>query len=300
MAAGRAAACQAPAKLNLYLDVLGKRDDGYHDLETLFVTLPWGDDVRIEATYAPEPGDVEIVLHATGAVTVPEDERNLAWRAARAYLDALAASTKSPKEHPQRLDIHLEKRVPACAGLGGGSSDAAAVLRLLSGDLLPALTKKALKDVARSLGADVPFFLVGGAAQGRDRGDRVTVVKDVASFEVVLILPPFGCETSRVFGHLEDWFHHGPSGGMRAMRAAWRSGDPKALREAHYNGLAVPAVKAYPELGRFMAQVEQHLGREPALSGSGSALFDIPDVDEAQAVLARLEGLPGQRLLLRT
>jgi 4-diphosphocytidyl-2-C-methyl-D-erythritol kinase len=268
--------------------VVERRDDGYHDLVTLFRALPWGD--RIEVTVEDEPG---VRLEVEGDASVPRDESNLAHRAARAYLDRAAE-----RDVRAGARIRLAKEVPPGAGLGGGSSDAAAVLRALQ-ERLAALGPSETEDLARDLGADVPFFLHGGTAIGRGRGDAIEPLDEaLPGFDVVLVMPPFGTETARVFEAYDRW-QGGQRGSLEEAVAAVRSGVPERIRAAHRNDLARPALAAYPALRAFTRDVERLLGRPPCLSGSGSTLYDVPDPGGTDDVVARLAALPGRRLVLR-
>jgi 4-diphosphocytidyl-2-C-methyl-D-erythritol kinase len=281
----RTAATLAPAKVNLYLDVLGRRADGYHELETLFLALPWGDDVEV---LPGEAGRVD--LEVQGDVDVPAGEENLAARAARAF----AAETGSSAG----VRLRLRKRIPVGGGLGGGSSDAGAVLRLLDG-LHGPLPRARLAAIARTLGADVPFFLEGGAAIGRGRGDDLAPLPSPPAFDVVLVLPPQGHATSLVFAHADRRLRAAPRDGLAAAVSALRSGVPERIRDAHHNALAGAAMAAYPPFTRFVSDVERRLGRPPMMSGSGSTLFDVPDLGETDDVLRRLSGLPARTLAVR-
>jgi 4-diphosphocytidyl-2-C-methyl-D-erythritol kinase len=278
-------AALAPAKVNLYLDVLRRRPDGYHDLETLFLALPWGDDVEVRLTETPG-----VSLEVTGDVAVPAGDENLAVRAARAYLEAAGKDVG--------VAIRLAKRIPVGAGLGGGSSDAGTTIRLLE-RLLVATDEAQRIEVAQALGADVPFFLRGGAAVGRGRGDEITLLPPPPPVAILLILPPFGTETARVYEGAARKLRPPPVGGLAAAIEALASGEPKRIRSAHYNALAGAALTAYPDLRRFATEVERRLGRPPCLSGSGSTLYDVPDPRGLEEVLERLEGLPGRRRLVR-
>lgn len=275
----------SPAKLNLYLDVLGRRDDGFHELETLFAALSFGDEVEV-ALGTP---DAAITLELAGSVEVPTDGRNLAVRAAQAWAEAAG--------HASGVALRLTKQVPVGAGLGGGSSNAATVLRLANTAAGSPLDEAQLHGLAADLGSDVPFFLHGGAAVGRGRGEQLAPVEAASGVVAILILPPIACETAVVFRNMSARVRAAPAEGLAPAQAALRRGDPLALREAHYNALAVPALGAYPALIRFTSQVEQRLGRPPCLSGSGAALFDLPAPDEIESVLSALEGLPGRRVV---
>ena len=272
----------ARAKINLYLDVLGKRSDGYHDLETLFFQVAWGDRVRVDCSDArtvADAKDVDVRLTLAGATDgVPDDERNLAVRAARMAL----AARRPPL--PAQVAITIDKVVPVGGGLGGGSADAAQVLRSLAPPDPQAL--------ARALGADVPFALLGGAAVGTARGDRLRPVPDAAyDGDVVLIVPPFGCDTARVFAGAHERVRPAPRDGLAVAVAALRAGAPDGLRAAHYNALALSALRAVPALGVLARDVERRLGRPPALSGSGSTLYDLPDAGDTQRVVEALRGV---------
>lgn len=282
----------APAKLNLFLDVKGVRPDGYHELETLFVALEFGDELEV----APEPVD-GVRLTLTGGGEVPAGPENLAVRAAEAWREAVGARSTW-----RGLSIQLIKRIPVGGGLGGGSSDAAATLRALQG-LAPEATRlphEELAALAGRLGADVPFFLTGGAAVGRGRGDQIEALPGVPPVEVVLITPPWGHETARVFRHAGERLRPLAPGGLAAAVAALRSGRPERIRAAHENALALAAMRAYPAFTRFTSEVERALGRPPCLSGSGSTLYDVPDPGEAEAVARRVRHLTSRVVRTRT
>jgi 4-diphosphocytidyl-2-C-methyl-D-erythritol kinase len=270
----------APAKVNLYLEVVGRRPDGFHEIATLFQTVGLADEVEVESR--SEPG---VSCEVAGAA-LPDGEANLAVAAATRYLEAAG--------RPVGVRLRLAKRIPVGGGLGGGSSDAAAVLRLLEAEH-GALGGAGLVDVARSLGADVPFLLVGGTAIGRGLGERLEALRPPPPLPLVLIVPPFPTHTAVVYGAWTRPPRPAPADGLRTAVEALASGEPARVRDAHRNDLAFAAMRAYPDLARFAARVERLLGRPPCLTGSGSTLFDVPDPGEVEATLARLAGLPGRR-----
>lgn len=276
----------APAKVNLFLAITGVRPDGYHHLETLFQTVRWGDDVELESS-----PDTESLW--TWDVEGPSvrAEQDLTVRAATAWCEAA--------RRPLGVRIRLRKRIPMGGGLGGGSSDAAAVLLLLN-RLGPPLPPAKLHEIAASLGSDVPFFLHGDGAIGRGRGDVLEPLPPAPPLTLVLIVPPFGTETAKVYARARERVRHAPADGLARAVAARASGDPAAVREAHHNDLAEAAIRAYPELLRFTASVERALGRPPCLSGSGSTLYDVVAPEEADEVVARLAKLPGRRHVVVT
>jgi len=278
---------RARAKLNLYLEIVGRRPDGYHELRTLFQTIDLRDDVRVDL--GGEPGVRCVVDDAD----LPTDERNLAVRAAKEWLRATGRA--------DGIDLRIVKRIPIGGGLGGGSSDAAAVLQSLQriGGPAPVLPPAALLNLARALGADVPFLLEGGFAQGTGRGDEIAPLPPPPPVTYVLIVPPFGTETAKVYAQAHLRLRPAPRGGLERAKAAVASGVPARIREAHHNDLAEAAMRAYPEMLRYTSLTERLLGRAPCMSGSGSTLFDLPDEGEVDDVLARLASLPGRRIVTR-
>ena len=154
--------------------------------------------------------------------------------------------------------------------------------------------------VARSLGADVPFLLEGGFAAATGRGDVIGPLPEPPQVTYVLIVPPFGTETAKVYARANERLRQAPVDGLGRAIWAVRSGDPARIRDAHHNDLAQPAMRAYPELLRFTSMTERLLGRAPCMTGSGSTLFDVPDAGEADDVVARLASLPGRRLVVES
>jgi len=177
----------APAKLNLGLRVLGLRRDGFHRISSVFHTVSLCDDLELRV--GPGSG---VSLECTGYEGVPDGPSNLAWRAAEAFLDAAGTGL--------HVDIGLHKRIPSAAGLGGGSSDAAAVLRGLRS---ATGQDPGLKTLATALGSDVPFFLHGGAARVSGRGEVIEPI-DPLDFHAVLLHPPVDVSTAWAYRKLDE------------------------------------------------------------------------------------------------
>ena len=248
----------APAKLNLWLTVLDRRPDGHHELDSLLVLLDLADELRVTDG---EPG----LVVSGDAAGVPADESNLAWRG---WLAGLAGAGG-----PGGLE--LEKRIAAAAGLGGGSSDAAAAWRLARATVGAAdepATGEALHALA-AIGADVPFFAAQlAAARVSGIGEQVTGASVPTEDEVVLVHPPFGLSTAAVFGELRpaDW------------SGRFDEGEPGR------NDLLAPARRLRPELEDVMRLVGA-AGGEPHLSGSGPTVFILTDDSErADGVAVRM------------
>jgi 4-diphosphocytidyl-2-C-methyl-D-erythritol kinase len=254
----------ARAKLTLSLRVLGRRPDGYHDLEALAVSLEEPYDV-ISLRLRPAFG-VAVRLSGRAVAGVPAGEANLAVQAARLLLEAVDDEVSPGAWAAAGLEVALHKGIPAKAGLGGGSADAAATLfggaRLLGLEL----DGTTITGLGARLGSDVPFCLSGGAGWIRGRGDVIDPVPTPAPLPMVVAVPSFGVSTPAVY---EAWDH---LGGPRAKRACPA---PPALAELFPDGLVndlEPAAEAAePRLVHFRDALEGLAGRPAVLAGSGSA-----------------------------
>jgi 4-diphosphocytidyl-2-C-methyl-D-erythritol kinase len=254
-------ALDAFAKVNRRLVVLGKRPDGYHEIDTIFQTIDLSDRLTLE----PAP-DLTLAVDEP-RLTAGED--NLVLRAARALQKAARVSKGAA--------IRLEKRIPWGAGLGGGSADGAAALHGLAALWEVPGTPEALQPVAASIGSDVPFFLHGGRARGTGRGETVEPLPDSPDDWLVLLFPPFSLATPEVYRALE------------APASVARSASGVFARDR--NDLEAAAERLRPEL-RALREALLSAGAVAArLSGSGSAVFGLFG-NEAEARLAAslLEG----------
>lgn len=251
----------APAKVNLGLSVLGRLSSGYHELHTVFAALEVGDRLWLE----PAPEGIE--LEVTGAPLAP-GPANLAYRAAEAYLEAAG--------WPGGVRIRLEKHLPLAAGLGGGSSDAAAVLRALT-ELYPAPLD--LPGLALRLGADVPFFLNPGLAEGRGVGERLRPLEPLG-LHLVLINPGIAISAAEAYAHLrpQEWQ---PALDVPAILEALRAGAPPP----YWNTLEGPVFRLEPRLVQLKSELQKAGLFGVLMSGSGSTLFGLArDVAEASAI----------------
>jgi len=277
---------EAPAKINLFLRVLVREDSGYHQLETLFQALEVGDSLSLR------PGDRGIVLDLDGPPMGPVEE-NLVFRAARAFLDAAGLESG--------LEIRLKKRLPLQAGLGGGSSDAAAVLkgleRLFPGHLGP----KELLSLAAGLGSDVPFFLSPSPlALAWGRGQRVLPLPHLPSVSVLLAIPPKGVSTPEAYRLLSETRMKPGQSPVPAVHelqdfSTWEH--IAGIAENHFEEVVLPLD---PMLGGLKDAFEREEPRFALLSGSGSALFAIFEAEGAaeEARLRLRRSFPSTRFLL--
>lgn len=248
----------APAKLNLFFEVLGKRPDGYHEVETLLVAVDLFDTLEV----ADDPaGRLTLACDAPG---VPAGPGNLAYTAAERLRAAFA---------PNRgATLRLTKRTPHQAGLGGGSSDAAAALIALNRLWGLGLPAAELAKVAAGLGSDVPFFLSPPAGWGEGRGERVTPEVVGRPIDFVVVKPAAGLSTAEVYRRVTVPAARADGS---AARAALRAGDANALGAAVFNRLREPAADASPAVAEALSLLKEAgpLGCE--VSGSGSAVFGV-------------------------
>ena len=247
------------AKLNLFLSVLGERPDGYHELLTLFERVDLADEVEVERS--GPAGALEFSCDAPG---VPSNGTNLAVRAAQAYREASGWR--------EGLRIRLEKRIPAGGGLGGGSSDAAAVLRAMQRLSGNALSLERMMECARGLGADVPFFVADTPwAVGRERGDKIEPFALEATLWHLLVTPDFPVPTKQVYQALK--LTPSRPDATLLLRALERREIPR-IRELLFNTLEPAVEELYPAMRRVKSNLEAITGLSGArISGSGSSVF---------------------------
>jgi 4-diphosphocytidyl-2-C-methyl-D-erythritol kinase len=250
---------EAPAKLNLWLEVHGRRPDGYHEIDTFLTEIDLADTVRLRTA-----SSISLTVEGRAA---PADATNLAWHAAA----ALGVGAR----------IHLVKRVPAGAGLGGGSSDAAAVLKGLDRLYRLRLPRERLMEVAASLGADVPFFLHGGTARCRGMGERVEPCPGGSGRGFVLVVPEVAMSTASVYGALGT----GLTGKRQNANVFGRKyfGREGPGRAPYFNRLQAAAEGLDPRLREVREKAEGLWGTAFTLSGSGSSYFaEICDVSRPE------------------
>jgi 4-diphosphocytidyl-2-C-methyl-D-erythritol kinase len=242
---------RAFAKINLSLRVLGTRADGYHELRTVFQSIALHDTLTIRARRGP----LQLTCDDPDC---PGGDTNLVWRAA----DRLWTAS-GRRGAPRDIAIDLEKRIPLRAGLGGGSSDAAAALRALA--RLWRVDEARVREVGAALGADVPYFFEGGTVLGLERGDLLFPLMDEPSAWVVLVLPSFGVTTREAYA----WFDHRAD----ARVGPYVSVGPYASAGA--NDLQPAVVRRHPEIGRIVTALRRAGASRAAMSGSGSAVFGL-------------------------
>ncbi|MCF8032021.1 MAG: 4-(cytidine 5'-diphospho)-2-C-methyl-D-erythritol kinase [Desulfarculaceae bacterium] len=248
-------ALEAPAKVNLHLRILGRRPDGYHDLATLMQPLDLADTLEVELGGRG--------LGLTCDRPELEGPDNLVLAAARAYYQALG--------RPPAARFHLTKRIPVAAGLGGGSSDAAAALLALNALHQSALPPERLAALAAGLGADVPFFLAGCSAWCTGIGQRVEPWEDFPCLNYVLVNPGFALSTAWVYQHFDLQWTNTPQ--TIKIKRPRRTGD--FFDELLFNDLEVVSLREHPVLGEIKAALSKAGAEGCLMSGSGPTVFGV-------------------------
>lgn len=245
--------------------MLGQRPDGFHDIDSLFVPLAFGDDI----TVTPAPA-LELLRSGPAAAGLPGVTADLVWQAA-------AALARHAPGEPPGARITVYKRIPTAAGLGGGSADAAVTLLLLRRLWQLPVSDAELARIAAGLGSDVPFFLAGGPARVTGRGEVVEPLGPLPPFWVVLVTPPVPKETGAVYRRLHRHRPWPRPDVDRALRA-WERADWPALAAAAGNSLSAPMLTDYPQLARLQAEMIQGGATVSLMSGAGPTVFGlVPD-----------------------
>lgn len=268
---------KAPAKINLYLEVGSRRPDGYHSVRTVLQAVEWFDLVELEMERVGRGVELEVAGEA------PAGEENLCQRAVGAFLEATGVS--------MGVKVKLTKRIPLAAGLGGGSSDAAAVLRGLNHLTGGSLGREELFRLASSLGSDVPFFLVGGTALGEGRGERIIPVVQAPPLPVVLVNPGSGLPTAEVYRRFDSSPRkEPPAEGLRSLLDSLAAGDVRRLASFLHNSLQEAACELLPVLREILDAARRAGAGGVLVSGSGPTVFMLAADDrEAELLASRME-----------
>ena len=264
----------ADAKLNLTRDVLGKREDGYHDLQSVMQTISVRDDVEIEiGTGKPW----KLLCDKEG---IPTDESNLAWKAAKVYCDAL-------HKDPGGIEIRITKRIPSGAGMGGGSADAAAVLRALNDHYGNHLSLFALAELGAEVGSDVPFCVLCGTAMVEGRGERIRKLPDMPDCIFVIVKPEFSVSTPELYKKIDE-VAIAKRPDNKAMESALLAGDLLKVSQNLCNVFDPVVTDAHLELNYIKSLMHQYGAVGYQMTGSGSAVFAIVSEFEVAAVICNM------------
>lgn len=275
---------RVPSKINLHLAVGDAREDGYHELTTVFQALSLSDEVTVAAS--EEPG---VEVYGEGEGDVPRGANNLAWRAVHEL-----ASYVGRADDEAKVRVVIRKGIPVAGGMAGGSADAAAALIGLAALWRLELCRDELGTIAARLGSDVPFALSGGTALGTGRGEQLVPVLSRHTFHWVLALDTRGLSTSRVYAELDRLRDEGdpPRVGSHApVVEALASGDPRQLAMLLGNDLQAAAVTLRPSLRRTLRAGVDAGALVGTVSGSGpTCAFLCTDAESAVEVAAQLSG----------
>lgn len=262
------------AKINLTLDVLGKRPDGYHDIQSVMQTISIRDDVEVEV------GTAKPWTLSCDKEDVPQDSSNLAWKAAEMFC-------RAAKRDPEGVAIRITKRIPTQAGLGGGSADAAAVLRALNRHYDYPFSIYALAELGAEVGSDVPFCTLGGTVLCQGRGERLRKLPDLPETLFVVCKPDFPVSTPELYRRLDETaiarrLDH------TAMEAAIVQGDVGAIAGQLCNVFEPVVTEKHLELNYIKSLMNSYGALGFAMSGSGPSVYAIAPSFEYAAVICTM------------
>ena len=262
------------AKVNLTLDVLGKRPDGYHDIRSVMQTISIRDDIEIDV------GTGKPWCLKCDKEGIPCDERNLAWKAAKVYLDTIG-------KDPEGLEIRITKRIPSQAGLGGGSADAAAVLRALNRHYGEPMSIGALAELGAQVGSDVPFCTICGTAKVEGRGEKLRKLPDIPDCCFVVCKPDFSASTPELYRKLDEkQIPRHPDN--RAMESAILAGNIGEIANNLYNVFDPVVTEEHLEMNYIKSIFNSYGSMGQQMTGSGSAVFCMVPEFEFAAVICNM------------
>ncbi len=276
---------KSPCKVNLLLNILGKRPDGFHELETVMQPVNFCDELVFER------GGNEIQLSCSEK-SLPTDSRNLVFRAAADFLAAAKI--------PDGVKIHLEKRIPLAAGLGGGSGNAATTLLALNELFGQPLAPEKLHEIAAALGSDIPFFLQNKPALATGRGEKIQPLENFPALRgkaFLLIHPGFGISTPWAYQNLARFPEalNGKAGRAKELVEKLQTKNLAAAAGTFYNSLEAPALEKFPVLGLFQEFLRANGALVALMSGSGSTTFAIyENVSIAESLVEKFKSKFGE------
>ena len=275
----------SPCKVNLLLNILGKRADGFHELETVMQPVNFCDELEFQR------GGNSIHLSCSDK-TLPVDSRNLVYRAAADFLAAAKIS--------DGVKIRLEKKIPLAAGLGGGSGNAATTLLALNELFGRPLAAEKLGEIAAALGSDIPFFLQNQPALATGRGEKIRPLENFPALKgkgVLLIHPGFGISTPWDYQNIARFpaALNGKAGRAEDLISKLQAGNWPAVANGFYNSLEAPALEKFPVLALYQEFFCEHGALAALMSGSGSTTFAIAEnVSAAGSLLEKFKSKFGQ------
>lgn len=266
----------SPCKVNLLLNILGKRPDGFHELETVMHPVP----VHDRLTFLRRGNGIQLTCSEP---SLPTDSRNLVYRAAEAFLKTASIN--------EGVTMHLEKCIPLAAGLGGGSGNAATTLLGLNQIFDQPLTRTQLETLAASLGSDIPFFLQDKPALATGRGEKIQSLDFFPALRgtaLLLIHPGFGIATAWAYQQLAKFPEglNGRPGRAQKLLSLLQTADLRTAAAEFYNSLEAPALEKYPLLALFQEFLRENGALGTLMSGSGSSTFALVESKTTAETLA--------------
>ncbi|MDS9473298.1 4-(cytidine 5'-diphospho)-2-C-methyl-D-erythritol kinase [Sporosarcina pasteurii] len=266
---------KAPAKINLTLDVLHKRSDGFHEVEMVMTTVDLADRIWLRST-----NDGKITIK-TSDYFIPTDQRNLAYQAAKLLMQKYSVT--------EGVEITIEKSIPVAAGLAGGSSDAAATLRGLNRLWKLGLSNEELAEIGAKIGSDIPFCVYGGTALATGRGEKIQKLVSPPNCWVILVKPAISVSTASIYGNLEIGRYTHPN--TQAMIEALENKDYVQMCQTLENVLEPVTMALYPEVVVLKEQMKKFGADSVLMSGSGPTVFGL--VENEARVPRIYNGLKG-------
>ena len=266
---------QAPAKINLYLDVFGKRPDGYHDLKMIMQAISLYDEINISKIESGIQVDCNYQY-------VPTGEKNIAYKAASLMLEKFNIKLG--------VNIRIKKQIPVAAGLAGGSSDAGAVMKGITELFKLDIDVLSLAALGREIGADVPFCIMGGTAIAEGVGEKLTTLKPFSKVPIVLVKPNFGVSTAYVFKKYIQFNTERPD--PKALIEALAEKDAYKAGKKLYNALEMVTAEEYPVIREIKSSLNSYGAVGSLMSGSGPSVFGV--FDNSQKAVDAYKGLSGK------
>ena len=277
----------AYAKVNISLDIVSKMPDGYHNLKTIMQTVSLADEITIECT----PG--EGIAVEAGRPYLPGDERNIAVKAARVFYEHTGIEGYNTY-------IKIIKNIPVCAGLGGGSTDGACVLRLLDRMFRTGLGRRTLETLGNSVGSDVPFSISGGTKLAEGRGEKLTDLPPLPCCSVVICKPPFSCSTPELFGYVKcEKIRARPD--TDGIITALEEGDLGAIARRMYNVFEDVLPRGKQEIADIKGALLDNNALGAVMTGSGSSVIGLfKNKEDAITAYEQLKGSYSECFLTET
>lgn len=267
----------ANAKINLFLEITGRRNDGYHTVDTVMQEVTISDRITVDLL----PKSKGIIIESDIS-SIPTDERNIAYKAAKCFLDKTDADCG--------VEISIIKRIPSEAGLGGGSADGAAVLSALNKLCGNPLDMNCLHEIAANMGADVPFFLYGGTAQMKGTGTEFVTSLSAPELNLVVAKPTVGVSTPLAYRYLDSIYENFSSHTLldsKSLIDALKTGDIREISNRMFNRFEMAADALCPQTQKLRLFMKEH-SHGALLSGSGAAVFAVADSNSHALDLKRL------------